>query len=630
MSAKTFFAMMAAFTMSMQGLHADGGSYGGAGGSTYTGADGSYNVTCKIEGSNIVDQLRLEYSWASDSDTAEIYAKPYQGSRVKVATITATTTATTFEFPDTTEFCSFDVDHVNGRWIYKGHSIVEAILTLDSPADVAISNNITGTSFDAYWNSVDGGKGYKVYVWTNAVVGASVGTAVWQESFTNSPAKSNSTAFNVSYTDSGESAWTFDKVYAHSEAGMVRIGNTSAKGVLVSPPLGEAVAIGEPLVLRIRVCKQASSDGDFMPIGIVSGDITNVLEVIELTTTPTEYQIALPALSATDRLAFHSPTNKSSARAILDEAVIVSGYSEGHEEPSYIVDGLDVGEALSHTFTDLPSVPVQFAVEAYGRRGISSTKTDAVQIDLANPDKVAMLNACPLSSLMGLDHNYTYSQNFNSLAYVKSTSVAEDWMNGTTLPYWQAFQDENAIDSMSLYKGGNATGVKFLVLATNENDTVRALGARLKQSTTMEWGMVFTNDTDSTICLSSVSYNAEQWGFANTTNQTLALSYLVTNRLEWIAVYTGGWSGCVSTETPFLKDNQHATFESVKVDYAPESVISIRPGEVLALKWSFNPPASGNSALMAINNVTVTFATAEGSKGLVLKVVKTDRKSSLP
>ena len=170
--------------------------------------------------------------------------------------------------------------------------------SLDAPTGVAISNNITGTSFDASWNVVDGATGYRVYVWTNAVVGASEGTAVWQETFANSPAKTTSTAFNISYTDSGEAQWTFDKVYAHSDAEMVRVGNTSTKGVLVSPALGDVVGGGNPLVLRIRVWKQETKDGDFMPIGVVSEDVTNIVKVLEITTTPTDYHIVLPVLSA--------------------------------------------------------------------------------------------------------------------------------------------------------------------------------------------------------------------------------------------------------------------------------------------------------------------------------------------
>ena len=419
---------------------------------------------------NAVDQISLSYAGQDTAGSATVYAAEAQGDTgQQIATISAASSSATFSFPDTTSFRVFRIVTERGMALQSFFAKVSEA-TLKSPSGVTISNNVTGTSFDAYWNAVEGATGYKVYVWTNVVVGVSEGTALWQETFANSLAKSSSTAFNVSYTDSGESAWTFDKVYAHSEAGMVRIGNTSAKGVLVSPALGDVVTVGDSLTLRVRVCKQESKDGDFMPIGIVSGDITNILEVLEITTTPTEYHIDLPTLSATDRLAFLSPTNKSSARAILDDVAIVSGYSMGHEEPAYVVNGLDVGYVTSCALTDLPPVPVSFAVVASGRRGTVSGQSDAVMVDLTNPDKVVSLIACQLSSLVG----NVYSQDFDSLAYVTSTTSGSEWKNGTTLPFWQAFQNDSAVDMVSLYKGGNATGVKFLVLATNENDAVRA------------------------------------------------------------------------------------------------------------------------------------------------------------
>ena len=576
---------------------------------------GAYEWTSPSYG-NAVDRIRLEYT-GNDNDVVEVFAVPAEGGETQIATIYGMTSGATFDFSDSTDFRSFRIEaNDNGGWNLAAFSAVVSATMLDAPDGVSISNNVTGSSFDACWGPVAGATGYRVYVWTNAVVGASAGTAMWQETFANAPAKSSSTAFNVSYTDSGESAWTFDKVYAHSEAGMVRIGNTSAKGVLVSPALGDAVAVGDPLVLRIRVSKQTSGDGDFMPIGIVSGDITNIVEVLEITTAPTDYHIELPALSATDRLAFLSPTNKSSARAILDDVAIVSGYSAGHEEPDYIVDGLDVGAAISYSLTALPSVPVQFAVEAYGRRGVTSEKTEAVEVDLANPEQVPQLNACPLSSLEG----NAYTQNFDSLAALTVPTGDKDWLNGTTLPYWQAYKDADAVSSFNYNAGTGATGGLY-VFATNRNDLVRALGAYSTQNDEFSFGLAFTNDMDKTMLLSNLTYSAQQWGFANTTSQTLSVSVLVTNRLDWIAAYGEGWTELGSTQSAVYGEGvAHDTPVSTPVEISPLPEISVAPGDVLMIKWTINSLKSGKPGMMGIDNVTVEFAPVSVSKGFSIHI----------
>ncbi|MBO7683472.1 MAG: hypothetical protein J6T51_01960 [Kiritimatiellae bacterium] len=584
----------------------------------WTVVDGEYRSPLY---SNAVDRIELRYSGASSGSSASLRAFPNgQGEGVVVSSIAAASSGASFDFPETTDFRSFSIAAENGFALSSFTAYVSANV-LNAPEGVAISNNTTGSSFDASWNAVADATGYRVYVWTNAVVGASAGTAVWQETFANSPAKTTSTAFDVSYTDSGEAQWTFDKAYAHSDAAMVRIGNTSTKGVLVSPALGDVVGGGNPLMLRIRVWKQETKDGDFMPIGIVSEDVTNIVKVLEITTTPTDYHIVLPVLSATDRLAFLSPTNKASARAIVDDVTILSGYSEGHPEPSYIVDGLDVGVATGHSFSDLPSVPVQFAVEAYGRRGVSSAKTEAEIVDLSNPDKVAALNACLLSSLTSLANTYAYSQNFDSLAAITAETGDKEWLNGTTLPYWQAYKGGNAVTSCK-YNGGSATSGALYALATSQSHGVRALGAYSTQNDQFSFGIAFTNDTDKTIVLASLAYLAQQWGFANTTNQTLSVSAKVVDNLDWISSYDDGWTGLASTESVVYGSGEaHDTPFSTQVTVDSIEGISIAPGRVLMLKWTIHSLKSGKPGMMGIDDVAVAFrADDRATRCFIIKI----------
>ena len=565
------------------------------------------------EYSNAVDRIELRYSGADASASATISAFPKQGDETMVATLSAASSGASFDFPETTDFRSFRIA-VNGLALSSFAAYVSAD-TLGMPSGVAISNNVTGTSFDANWYSVVGATGYRAYVWTNAVVGTSAGTAVWQEMFANAPAKTSTVVFKDDFTDNGTPGWTFEKAYASISNGAVRVGTTSDKGVLVSPPLP---AFSEtPLTLRITAWRQATTDGVDMPVGVVSGDVTNIVGVVVLGDEAAPHHVALSALNAGDRIAIFSPTNKTSARAIIDDVAILSGYSEGSLAPSYIVNGLDVGLVTRYSFTGLPSVPVQFAVEAYGRRGVTSEKTESVEVDLSNPEKVPQLNACPLSSLVG----NTYTQNFDSLAALTVPTGDKDWLNGTTLPYWQAYKDADAVSAFNYNAGTGSTGGLY-ALAANRNDPVRALGAYSTQNDEFSFGLAFTNDTESAMTLSSVAYLAQQWGFANSANQTLSVSVMVTNNLNWISAYSDGWTEIGSTQsTVFDAEDVHDTPDSIPVAVTPAEEISIAPGQVLMLKWTIHSLKSGKPGMMGIDNVTVTFSSKP--RGIVIKLAGT-------
>ena len=560
-----------------------------------------------------VDQIKLEYHGSGDG-SATVFAIPEEGAEVQVATLSAVSTAATFDLPETTDFRSFRIA-ASGAWDLAVFFAVLSATSLDVPTGVVLSNNVTGTSFDASWNAVEGATGYRVYVWTNAVSGASAGTALWQETFANAPAtESTSTTFKDSYTDSGASGWYAETVYAYSQEGVVRIGNTKAKGLLVSPLLP---AFSEsPLTLRVTAWRQATTDGVDMPLGIVSGDVTNIVGVVALGDEAATYHVALPALNADDRIAIFSPTNKTSARAIIDDVAIVSGYSEGSIEPAYIVGGLDVGTATARSFTDLPSVPVQFAVDAYGRRGVTSAKTEPVTVDLANPDKVAVLNACPLSSLTS--PALTYTQDFNSTASITATAGEKEWLNGTTLPYWQAYKDADAVSSFNYNAGAGATGGLY-VFAADRSDPGRALGAYSTQSDEFSFGITFTNDTDRAVKLSSLAYSAQQWGFKNDTNQTLSVSAKVADGLDWISAYGDDWTDLGSTQSVvYDPEEAHDTPVSTSVEITSMEELSIAPGQVLMLKWTIHSLKSGKPGMMGIDDVTVTFVPAK--QGTLIKL----------
>ena len=255
-------------------------------------------------------------------------------------------------------------------------------------------------------------------------------------------------------------------------------------------------------------------------------------------------------------------------------------------------------------------------MEAYGRRGVTSEKTEAVEVDLANPDKVAQLNACPLSSLTSPDH--TYTQNFDSLATLTATTGDKECLNGTTIQYWQYYKNDMAVASIK-YNGGAGNSGGLYALSTNQTHAVRALGAYSTQNDEFSFGLAFTNDMERTMTLFSVAYLAQQWGFKNDTNQTMSVSVKVVDGLDWISAYSDGWMELGLTQsTVYGEEDVHDTPVSTPVEVAPVEEISIAPGQVLMIKWTIHSLKSGKPGMMGIDDVVVTFS--NGSRGLAIKI----------
>jgi hypothetical protein len=576
----------------------------------WTVANGEYRSP---EYAGAVDKIVLCYAGADASASATVHAFPANAAGVDVATFTAASSGASFDFPESTAFRSFRIAAANGLALSSFTAYVAAD-SLDVPSGVVISNNVTGTSFDAAWDAVEGATGYRVYVWTNVVTGASAGTEVWQETMpgaTNaaSSAKLTDAKFNACFEHAG---WTrSDKAgYPTGEDGTIRIGTSGDNGWIQTPAILHAA---DGMAVRFQAKANATNTKSMeLAVERVSGETVTLAGAATLTTEMQEFTVALPDWTNGDCIRFNSLTN-GDRRTIIGTLAVVAGGSAGHSEPLYIVNGLDVGAATAHSFGGLPSVPVSFAVEAYGRRGVSSEKTEAVVVDLANPDPVPVLNACRLSSLVG----NTYHQDFDETAALTSSSGDKDLLNGTTVLYWQWFKNALAAGTFKWNAGSGTTGGIF-ALATNQNEAVRAVGAYSTKDNEFSFGIAFTNDTGKAMKLVSLAYLSQQWGFANTTNQTLSVSAKVVDGLDWISAYVDGWTQLAATESVVYGAGEpHDTPVSTPVAVNPAGGISIAPGHVLMLKWTIHSLTGGKPGMMGIDDVTVTF---EGAPGLSIRI----------
>ena len=563
--------------------------------------------------SNAVDRIELRYVSAAVDGAAAVYASSNQ-VETQIATFTAASSAAAFDFPETTDFRSFRIAAANGLELSSFAAFVSSG-SLDAPSGVVISNNVTGTSFDASWSPVDGASGYRVYVWTNVVVGASAGNVVWEETMpgatnASSTTKLSDAKFNACFEHLG---WTrADKAgYPTGEDGTIRIGTSETNGWLQTPQINfsdDGMAVR--FFARANTANAKSMD---IAVGRVSGDVASFVGTVTLTTEMREFTVALPDWCSGDCIRFNSVTT-GDRRTIIGPVAVVSGYSSGTETPLRLVDGLDVGELTSCQFAGLPSVPVCFAVEAYGRRGVVSAKTAAAAVDLSNPDKVAALNACRISSLAGK----TYSQDFDSLADLTSTTGEKAWLNGTTLQYWQAYRGTAAVTSFN-YNGGLGTVGGLYALSSDRGDKVRSLGVYSTKDNEFSFGIAFTNDTDGAIAISSVSYSAQQWGFKNDTGQTLSMSAKVVDDLNWISAHGYGWTELAASQSVVYGDGvAHDTPVSVLVSVDSGPSISIASGQILMLKWTVHSLKSGKPGMMGIDDVSIKFTS--GERGFVFRL----------
>ena len=579
------------------------------------------------EYSNSVSRIALAYRPVDGQfGEAQLFAIAHaSGAETQIASINAATSGAAFDFPAASDYRQF-------RIVANGLSLASFSATwldmrIDAPANI-VATALTTDSLEVSWDAVNGASGYRVSVWTNVVTGASEGTESWSDDFTRAAASSGSpgaltsATFNSAYADM-EGWECVSYVYPSTNSSAIRIGGADKDrdGVLVSPPLPAG-----GWHLRMRAWRYRNEDGTDMPIQRVSAGVTSLVSIVAFTreaTVPEEFLIDLPTLNEGDRLIFCSFTNKT-PRVILDKVALVTGYSAGSSSP-VIVKEVAVADGTATTIDGLPqSVQVFVGVSAIDAGGVPSEVSAGVEIDLANPPPRPTLNAWAVSSPAGA----RYMQDFDFLAETTGTSGDKVFCNGVTIPFMQAWQDSDPATKFAFYAGGNQTGAKFLALATNINESSRVFGARTRQDTTMTWGLAFTNAMGSTIFLTNVSYSAQQWGFANTTNQLLSCEYLVTNRLDWIVNFADGWQACVETEAQVFGAGTYGMPESTAVGYVPPAGIRIAPNEVLYLKWTLHPPAKGNSALMAIDDLTVAFRIFE--RGLFMRLVNNQAQGVVP
>lgn len=493
---------------------------------------------------------------------------------------------------------SYYVTSVDARWVGG---------PLQPPTNVH-ADNVETNAFVVRWTPPDDAESCRAYVWTNVVVGACAGTAVWSETFANALAKSGAAQAISSgtlhgYCDSVDDSryWELDHVYPSVDAGALRIGGTETNGWMTTPHLPR----GEGLTLHLRARRQNSDDGTDMPVKIVTGGQTQDVAIVRLTSEFADYHLALPTLEEGDSLVFHSTTNKKSTRVIVDTIRLLEGYDAGTVQPDWIVNGVTVvGD--EYAVSGLRPQEYVFSVEAV--RGGETAGSPTGRVDLAEAGKPKIPNAVPFSEVNGCE----WWCPFDYFAVLfPGTGNTCAWVNGLTLGLWQAWWDGVPPDSVTRNKGAVANGGLYAYWTTNETVASYALGLNVgSKAQSCVVGVVFVNDLSVELDEFALSYVGLQFGFQNKAEQYIECEWLVTNELVSVAA-EGAWR---SEPDLVFRTPAVGLGETLKggTDLPRGGAVSaalrglrLRPGEYLLLRWRREQVT--NAAALAIDDVRLSF-----------------------
>jgi hypothetical protein len=219
-----------------------------------------------------------------------------------------------------------------GSWVLSTVTIIDDTIAAETPTDVQIiSTDAEQKSATVGWNLADGLTTSEYQTFTTTTTGGfSDLKSLWRETFDKIPALADtSTKMSDSkMSEFGLENWEHEIAYQTKNAGAIvvgwkaKTGGILQEGFIVTPPLGLNLSSGHELVVRAK--KEETTSGGNLPIYKISGNETNLIQEVEITSALADYVISLPEISASDKLLFHSSTvtNVTNRKTLIDDIAI--------------------------------------------------------------------------------------------------------------------------------------------------------------------------------------------------------------------------------------------------------------------------------------------------------------------
>ena len=485
----------------------------------------------------------------------------------------------------------------------------------------------TTNAFRATWRYDGVADGFLLDVWRE-VWSPWRGEVLWTETFaacTNTTGNPKSLTPETIDRHTDRPGWSGDALYIPAGAeGVIQINRTDGIGWLVSPPLPQ---MGD-VALVVRACAAASQPDHTMPVYRIRGDTTNELARFELTTTFADYAQDVPALVAGDRLAFKAFSVGKKRRVWMDAVHLVASYAPA----CCVTDAVCVARAVAGTARE---AQVE-GLEAGASYGFAVCAVAGAEVSVWSPDcpvtlpvegsggvSASLLDAVVLSGLPREGDRRRWTEDFSVFTNVfPSGGNVADWMNGVTVPYWQAYSGADAATVLRRNQGAGTTSGYYAYWAADGDPATYAFGPLTKaDAPDFLFGLAFENDTSAPARNVTVRCDAVQFGFRNRDEQSIACEFLVTNALVPV-VALGAWRACPALTCRTSRDASSGLVggrDPPVVTSLPDVALDVPvpPASFLLLRW--RRTASANAAALAIDNVAVSFEVKRHPAAIVFR-----------
>jgi hypothetical protein len=362
--------------------------------------------------------------------------------------------------------------------------------------------------------------------------------------------------------------------------------------------------------LRIKALRQTVSEGTAFSVLLLTGEtFVEIGAAKEIGDVITECVWSLPELQEGDRLVFRSASGKRSYRTILDEVELLDGYSEGTAIPDYAVNSM-ISADNSFTIELMSKAVWTYAVEAIDSAG-SIIMATTNNVDLVNPPPKPVIDAVDISTVTGEIGERVWKEDFSAFTNVfktgKNTAI---WLNGVTIPHWQAYYGNEPITELIRNNGAGTQKGLYAYWSTNKLYETYSLGVMTSGTADrLIYGLSFLNDTEYSVQKINVAFDCMQFGFRNTSEQAVVCEYLVTNELVSVCA-EGCWCVCDNLIYRTTKDNNSGLVNGIDLPVktvisAELKNISVPVNSYFMLRW--RRTAVSNAAAMSMDNIAVSF-----------------------